>query len=328
MKIMGLLIFILFSFIPNFSLAEKNCHGNFINPLTDICWDCLFPITIGSTSITKASNRPDRGNPTSPLCACGTPVPRLGVAAGFFEPVFLADVTKQPFCFVNLGGMIIKPGIKIARTYKYKKNYAGASSWHVHWYNYPVLFLLNLFNDFACLENSNYYLAYMSELDPMWEDDELTFLLNPESILFSNLIAQAACAADCVAASAYLPIDQLFWCAGCQGSMYPLNGHVQEQVGSVQASLLIAERINYKFHRLGLALGTSGEEALCSPYIMPIMKKSQYRSQIVNPSPGTGRYACNPYGRSSAFYEAFKEVPITGEDFGWLIWRKRNCCVL
>ena len=22
-----------------------NCHGRFVNPLTDVCWSCLFPYT-------------------------------------------------------------------------------------------------------------------------------------------------------------------------------------------------------------------------------------------------------------------------------------------
>ena len=23
------------------------CTGEFVNPITDICWDCIFPISIG-----------------------------------------------------------------------------------------------------------------------------------------------------------------------------------------------------------------------------------------------------------------------------------------
>ena len=50
-------------------------------------------------------------------------------------------------------------------------------------------------------------IAWTSELDPAWLDDELSFLLNPEATLFANLPAQAACAADCAAASsAGLPL--------------------------------------------------------------------------------------------------------------------------
>ena len=82
-------------------------------------------------------------------------------------------------------------------------------------------------------------IAWTSELDPAWLDDELSFLLSPEAALFANLPAQAACAADCAAASAGLPLRiRLFWCAGCQGGMYPLTGNVAAHVGGVQASLL------------------------------------------------------------------------------------------
>ena len=83
-------------------------------------------------------------------------------------------------------------------------------------------------------------IAWASELDPAWLDDELSFLLNPEAALFANLPAQAACAADCTTSSAGLPLDALFWCAGCQGGMYPLTGNVAAHVGGVQASLLAA----------------------------------------------------------------------------------------
>jgi len=47
--------------------------------------------------------------------------------------------------------------------------------------------------------------------------------------------------AHSIAASAHLPLDALFWCAGSQGSMYPLTGHVQEHVGGVQASTLLTK---------------------------------------------------------------------------------------
>ena len=27
------------------------CQGHFVNPITDICWHCLFPITIGHAEV-------------------------------------------------------------------------------------------------------------------------------------------------------------------------------------------------------------------------------------------------------------------------------------
>ena len=111
--------------------------------------------------------------------------------------------------------------------------------------------------------------------------------------------------------------------------MYPLTGTVSAHVGGVQASLLAAERMMFRLHRLGLAWGTSGSAALCASYPMPIIKKSQYRWQMSQPVPATSpRLGCNPTGRSTVFWESLRELPVSGENFGYLLWRKKNCCVL
>ena len=66
------------------------CTGSFVNPITDVCWSCLFPISLGSMKIWPSS-RPDTENPALPICLCATPIPRIGIAIGFWEPVRLAD---------------------------------------------------------------------------------------------------------------------------------------------------------------------------------------------------------------------------------------------
>ncbi|MDF3047704.1 MAG: conjugal transfer protein [Candidatus Midichloriaceae bacterium] len=302
--------------------VQAKCTGRFANPITDVCWECIFPISIGGVKLFSSDN-PDTDNPSLPICACGVPVPRVGFAAGFWEPVRLVDVTKTPFCFPNLGGIEFNPGVKVGTGSVSRSSSHGTSSWHIHWYAYPLLYWLELLVDFACLESAPFDLAYITELDPMWQDDDLTFILNPEAVLFGNPAAQAACAADCVASSAAKPLDSLFWCAGCQGSMYPLSGNIQAHTGSIQSGLLAVERFTYKLHRELIEWGTSGEKALCQRYPMPVMKKSQYRAQLTVPVPST----CYPYGKSTTFFESGKEIPIVGEDFGFLVWRKRNCCV-
>jgi len=84
--------------------------------------------------------------------------------------------------------------------------------------------------DLVCLEKAAFDVAYMTELDPLWSDDELSFLLNAEGVLFGNSVAQA-----------------------------------------------------------------------CS---------------------------CHPLGRSDLLGSFGKSTPKQGEDFGYLIWRKRSCCAL
>jgi conjugal transfer pilus assembly protein TraU len=64
------------------------CTGKFVNPITDICWSCLFPISIGGLEVWPSS-RPDPDNPDLPVCLCDL---RVGIAMGFWEPVRLADV--------------------------------------------------------------------------------------------------------------------------------------------------------------------------------------------------------------------------------------------
>jgi hypothetical protein len=50
------------------------------------------------------------GNPSLPVCLCGI---RPGLSFGFWEPVRLIDVTTKPFCFPNLGGLTINPGMYV-----------------------------------------------------------------------------------------------------------------------------------------------------------------------------------------------------------------------
>ena len=306
----------------------QRCTGRFVNPISDICWECLFPITIGSFEIVGGDN-PDTENPDIPVCMCPGKIiglTQIGIAGGFWEPARLVDVTKRPYCFPSLGGLKLDVGIKVGTGDASRSSGKGGGSWHVHWYIYPLIYWLELLTDFACLEQLNFDVAYITELDPLWQDDALTFILNPEAILFGNSIAQAACMADCAAATTGLPMDSLFWCGGCQGGMYPLNGRIQAHIGSVQSGLLAVERMTYKLHRELIAWGTSGSsnEEICAKYPMPIMKKSQYRAQLVVPVPSD----CYPFGRTTTIYESGKEIPITGEDFGFLVWRKRNCCIL
>ena len=320
-------VFCLFLSAMSLLHADTTCQGKFINPITDICWSCIFPITLGNTALFHQGN-PDTENPSSPLCACGDPIPRVGISFGFWEPVRLVDVTRQPYCFVNLGGSLMTLGNAVgAGAVSSQASGRDTSFYHVHYYIYPILYWLNLITDALCMETQGFDLAYLTELDPTWGDDELAFILNPEAILFGNPIAQAACAADCTQASAHLPNDKLFWCGGCQGSLYPLTGHVQAHIGGVQASSLLVERMLAKLHREGFLWGTYGEQGLCGNYPMPVLKKSQYRLQMTYPIPTTtSPQGCNPLGRSTLEWESGREYPIQGENFGYLIWRKRNCC--
>ena len=326
-----LLAVVVTQLVPKPAEAQIACPGVIVNPITDICWECAFPITLGGVAIVpSAGSVVDTVNPSSPVCYCGTPIPRIGITAGFWEPVRLLDASRKAGCFPNLGISIPLGTTRQGRTAAGGSG-ADATFMHSHYYIFPVWVLLEALVDVACLDPGNVFdIAWVSELDPTWNDDKLAFLLHPESALFGNPIAQAACTADCVAATAGLPLTELFWCAGCQGGMYPMSGNVAPHVGGVQAALLASQRMLYKLHRQLIAWGSYGQGALCQRFPMPIMDKRQYRLQLTRPLPMTVPFlSCNPPGRSSTHYEwRGGEFPGGGESWGFLLWRKRNCCLL
>ena len=322
-----------FMFASGPAQADGTCNGRFVNPITDLCWDCMFPLSVGGFQVANGGH-PDTVNPSFPICTCPAPPPlfiRIGVAIGFWEPVRLVDVVEEPWCFVNIGGISLTPGFNIGgASTQISDGASGSGSYHAHWYVYPVFYWLELLADFACVENASFDVAYLTELDPLWNDDELSFIINPEAAIFANPSAQAACSADCLSVTTTgVNLPGMFWCAGCHGGMYPFNGNLQNDTTRVQATALTAERLAFKLHRQLIAWDTAGPEALCGKVISPIMPKDQYRFQLVNPVPHTaGPGTCPRTGTATILYEAGKTFPATGEDMGYLIWRKRNCCAL
>ncbi|MFA0639497.1 TraU family protein, partial [Vibrio sp. 10N.222.48.F6] len=121
----------------------------------------------------------------------------------------------------------------------------------------------------ACMATDVFDVAYMTEIDPLWDDDELSLILNPEALLFGNLVAQLACVPEALLTSTNtaLPIDALFWCLGSQGSAYPLTGTTNYRDTPIQAATLLMEKLNYKLHRQGIIWETRGEDgAICYQY--------------------------------------------------------------
>lgn len=304
--------------------AAVDCVGRFVNPITDVCWKCLFPITIAGVKI-AGSPMADTSNPKAPICLCprpSIPVPVPGIPIGFWEPVRLVDVTKSPMCMVSLGGISL--GTSSQRGIKDDKE--GTAFYHVHWYIYPVIYWLEILLDFMCLEMASVDVAYLTEFDPLWGDDTKSAILNPESLLFGNIAAQSACIADCVTCSAgQLSNDAMFWCAGCQGSIYPFTGTAAHHNGGVGTSALIVAKFMAKLHRQLMLWGYVGSEGLCGKYPMPIIKKSQYRLQMTYPIPEVT--SCKKIGATEIPWQVAREFLVKGEDFGYLIWHKRNCCL-
>lgn len=287
-----------------------------------------MPLTLGTVNL-GSMGQEDTPNPTNPMCFCGNP-PNIGMPVSFWEPMRRVDVVRQPFCMVSLGGITLTNSFNAPEHGEtHSSGQVKSAFYQAHWYIDPLLFYLQAVLDNKCLDNAGFDVGYITELDPLWNDDEMTRMLNPDIYLFLNIPAQAACAADCVAATAGFPNNMLYWCAGCQGPLYPLNGNVQSATGAVQASTLIAERMTGKMMREGLMSAASGDQGMCGYYPQVIMDKTEFKYQMLFPVPQTTPIAgkcCQPLGRTTVLWGAGKEFPFQGEDFSYEVFRKRNCC--
>ena len=78
------------------------------------------------------------------------------------------DVTRTPWCFPNLGGLTVDPGLHAARGRTGSSGGDGAqgSVWHAHYYFYPLLSWIGALLDLGCLEGGGLDIAWASELDP------------------------------------------------------------------------------------------------------------------------------------------------------------------
>lgn len=265
----------------------------------------------------------DSGVSGNPICFCGL-LP--GIRVSFWEPVRVIEVVKQPYCSPFLGGIELFHGTMRGTRQSAGNPALDSAFYNVHYIYFPLAFILDLITtSLGCFETGGFDYAYLTELDPLWSNDELAFILNPEAILFANPVAQAVCAADCLAASAGFSQDVLFWCAGCWGSMYPYTGHTGITPSPVQTSSLMATRMIAKLHREFAANKTVGPDAECASYPTGLIVKRQYKTQMLYPYAKTT--GCDPIGRSQLIVGDWRQIPVTGEDFVYLIWRKRDCCL-
>ncbi|MBP7529742.1 MAG: TraU family protein [Syntrophorhabdaceae bacterium] len=300
--------------------AHALCRGSFFNPITDVCWQCIFPVTMGGVALINSDIDTVDDRISSPVCLCGT---TLGISASFWEPARIVETVKDPYCF-NLIGAELGDGGGGFLGGGYREDEKAKSVFsQVHYYLFNVWSLLDLFVDMPCIDAEGFDVAYLTEIDPSWNDDLLAFLINPEAILFGNPVLQMACMADSVAANTSTPIDLLFWCMGSWGSSYPLTGNKTNDT-YIQDNAAIAGKFLYKMTR-ELLLWDYGTN-VCGPVIWPVWTKNNFRMHIMKP---VRDFTCHPIGRSGLIWSSMKNPsPVPGNDnFNWVMFRRKLCCI-
>jgi len=289
----------------------------------------VFPIRIGNVKIFSYKNLEDYSELSSmPICVCikppGIPIP--GIKVSFWEPIAIVETTALPMC-VPTFGMSIPVNIGVGTSSLGAVDtgiITSLNTYQAHYIKYPIFKLLGLFLDFICLDfNGGIDIGYLTELDPLFQNDSWSAILNPEAFLVANPVAQSACITDSIASQFGFPLDPLWWCFGSWGSAFPMTMNVKGGT-NITASANIVSRMLMKMHRELLLWGSVGESGLCGKYPMPIMRKSQYGIFPVYP---VGYPYRIPIGRTELLWSEGLDIPFVNmHTWTWIIYRKRDCC--
>ncbi len=268
------------------------------------------------------------------VCACPTDNGiKIGMKWTVPEPIGFVEVVRKSYYYPCLD-MKLGDTLKMSGT-----NYSNQGvKKNVHYIKYPVFGIMNIILDYLCVDkNTNFDIAPPSELDPRQNDDQLSLLFEPDKLLYANPIAQSICFADCASASTWKPINSLFWCAGCWGTIGTVVTNSPGADPVIESALLVTKQLDLLHADFQLwkysdapdldyvaqaAQAGSVSDTTCSPKTFPRIIKSQYYMNMSYPVVSKAI----PIGDFGIKWSFFKQYPGDGEDFIWTIWRVRNCC--
>jgi conjugal transfer pilus assembly protein TraU len=306
-------------FMSNQAMAA--CKSSFINPITDIGWNCIFPINIGGVSMGPGE---DTNTIDTPMCVCNQNggVPVVGLRAGFWEPSRIIDTVSDPYCLMPLGTQLShpKPGSLGGNLVNDTKSGSKRAFQQLHYYYFPAWRILDMFYDIPCIDQDGFDVAMLTEIIPTWNNDTLSLIINPEALLFANPVAGLACTADAAVSLLTLPRNELFWCMGSWGNAYPLAGSITS-TDYVEANAGIAAKGIYFMGRTGMLWESTPDG--CGNRLAPIWSKDRYKLQLMKPVRDS---TCIPIGREGLLWTAGRHDPMK-DNFMWMLFKKLDCCI-
>jgi conjugal transfer pilus assembly protein TraU len=339
-KYVFMFVFITLLPLSQFSSADACPDAEIFGPklLGSFCWDCIFPIRLNGQTLKGSGDNYEVPNDAmdSLICSCPDPlgVPEFGVPMAAWFPKFLTETVQKPYCSPSLLGTNLTGGIRLAvgGDVSSRKGGAGrlvsdAAFLHFHTLSFPILEMMELLANSQCNPDQfvDIELQYLSEPDPLWSDNLLSAMLTPESALFTNPAAMAACAAECNALTTDPDAIDFHWCAGCWGGTYPFTGHANHNGSRIKHSSLIATKALSSLHRRLLAFDTVGSSEACTARISPSLIKSQYRFGMMYPSPES---TSNHYlGASTLLWGENRSRATSGSNHVYVGFRYQDCCL-
>lgn len=316
-----ILAFLLYCLINSGPVKAGECSNDFINPVSDINWQCIFPIGIGGI-LQLGDTEKETENLDDPVCVCTNNGINIGLNVSFWQPTVIIDTVKDAYCLNAIGTKMSGSDAKDG-TLSVDVTGSGRSPEifsHMHYYKFPLWKILNLFADLPCQQSGGFDIAIISELLPHWNSSILSALLHPEAAVFANPVAKLSCMTDAVSASMGKPIDSLFWCMGSWGGAYPFTGHAIAG-DRIEANAGIAAKAIYMMARTGLLLDYGVDS--CGGIKTPVWNKSHYKLQLMKPIKDS---SCRSIGESGIHWTSGKDNFMGGGNYTWAVFAKTKCC--
>ena len=349
-KLKGLIFSLLASLTAGNAYAV--CEGKMVNPITDVNWNYMIPVTVAGVKAGDGKNVLLHREPASLKCPHQA---FPGVGMTFFSPDLLIEVVSEPMCSVSL------PKAKFSKMFDQNRGDneqdsgdGGAGDGgdggdqaykHVHSFNFAILSSLELFSTLAgCLDATAavgdvtngmagglFGVKYLSEFDPTHANPLWSVVFAPETIIFAIPPVQLTCIPDTISASfGGQPLTPLFWCQGQRGVVYPFGGWASSGAGVTMDNIDVAEKELARGSRTLIYPSTIGPWAQCMTIPLGIITKSQYSFDPTFPVKRTSGKKIM-YGELVENWSLGRPAntpdPRNGSDSAYVVWRARQCSV-
>ena len=336
MKRIAITIILLILFMRPYPAAALCPEESALNDLVSaICWDCIFPLWYAGVEIVEGTHVNDiTESEDTTECECPVdwpPYEEEGLVISYWPVSYYVELVKDPYCFPSFGSDMGSDD-EGSSTAKYLKKGGGEEIGHgnpgtstfmqAHFWYFYILGMMDSTLDEMCQEMTSTDLVGLSEIDPIWQDDELAAIIQAESYIFANYGSQLTCIADAISTNAGYSLSPLFWCVGSSGSLYPPTGHANND-DLLQAYELIVGRAVARMHRQ--AAICDGACWYCQCMYTPIWIKHHYRDQVAWP---VDAGFCTAFGTSDIAWGPGKNPPNVNkmDNLIFLLYRKRTCC--
>src|SRR5512136_231859 len=192
----NIMLFALMGIISQWVFApgrvQAVCTGAFLDPMNDVCWECIFPIKIGGETIVEGNSMNGEAPSSADASVCVCPIPvapyvRFGITASLWEPARMIETVKDPYCFPAIGGGAGGANTSgfLRGTHSHIQGKGGEAQdasvfAQAHWWIMPFWSVMEALIDYECLEVAGVDIGYITEVDPFWQDDTMTAIFQPE----------------------------------------------------------------------------------------------------------------------------------------------------